>query len=96
MRLVDGQLKIKKRFGILTSNIMCPSSLSKNEEIVCKYCDVESLVNEESVPSLNNKLIVVKHHDTKNNLWDDDANTSADCDPSEDVDTTNSVTLQLS
>lgn len=73
---------------------MGPSSSSENEEVVCKYGDVQGLVNEESMPSFYHKLIVVEHHDTENNLWDDDANTGTDCNPPKDVYTSNGVTLR--
>lgn len=81
------------RCEILTSDVVCPSSSSKDEKIVRENCDVESLVDEESMPSLNDERIVVEHNNTEDDLWNDYANTSADCNPSEYIHTTNRVAL---
>lgn len=72
---------------------MCPASLSQNEHVVREYQNIETLVDQESMPPLDHELVVVKYYDAKNDLRNDYADTRTDCNPSEHVNTAKEIAL---
>jgi len=78
---------------IHTANIVCPFSSAQNEEIVCEHRNIEGLIYQKRMPSLDHKLLVVKDYHAEDDLGHDDADPSTNSEPSEDVDGTNSIAL---
>lgn len=79
--------------GIHTANIVCPFSSAQNEEIVYKHRNIQGLVYQKRMPSLDHKLLVEKDYHAEDDLGYDDADPSTNGKPSEDVDGTNSIAL---
>lgn len=78
---------------IHTANIVCPCSSAQNKDIVRKHRNIEGLVYQKRMPSLDHKRLVIKNHNSEDDLGHDDADARANGKPSEHVDGTNSIAL---
>ena len=73
---------------------MGPLSSSQHEKIVRKNYKVQGLKDQESVPSLNHKRLVVEYDHTQNHLGYKNTYSGTNCNPLEDVHGPHKVTLR--